>query len=108
MIFERGEGSHRPEVATLRPGQKFVDASVGEMLDDRVTFYCRTANGRLSIQLPRDIVPPQLLIYGQPVRITLGSRNGVRHPVIEARYVAPPPAEDEDEDSEFETWLRSP
>jgi hypothetical protein len=88
----------------LRAGRKSIDANVGDILDMWVIFHCTGPSGRTSIRLPRDIVPEEVLAYGQPVKITLDSDSGVRFPHIERRI---PNTMLDREDPEIDEWFRS-
>jgi hypothetical protein len=87
----------------LSAGAKSVDASVGEVIDRVVVFYCKTSSGRVSIRLPKEIVPVDVLSYGQSVRISLALDGGFRYPKIEKRV--PVSIQDSEEEAELDAWV---
>ncbi len=89
-----------------KPGLKFIDANIREIHDRWVIFCFENASGRANLRLPRDIVPQDILAYGQPVRITLGHEGGVRYPQIQRR--ASKLTDSVYEDAELGEWLNSP
>lgn len=52
----------------ILPG-KPIDGSVGEVTKKEVAVHCLIDGRRVKLLLPRDMIPMDLLAYGQPIRI---------------------------------------
>ena len=87
----------------MTPGIRRVDAVVGEIMRDTVVVRCMFASGRVDINLPPSLFPPDLLNFGMPIRISLDDSSGIRTPIIESRPIdAQPKLPGQDE---VEAWL---
>ena len=77
-----------------------IDTNIGFIDDQWVEFHFTDPYGRTTIRLPRNIVPKEILAYGQAVRITLTS-EGIQ---IEKRN---PILQRDDFDIIIDKWLDS-
>lgn len=100
----RGEGSDGAG-DLLTKGAKSIDAVVAEITENSVVLNCSSSGGSILVSFPLAVIPPDLLKYGQPVRLSLDRSGGYRGPRIEARNPnRVPPLEGE---GEIDKWIAS-
>ena len=92
-------GDHR----LLENDSREIDAVVAEINDNSVHLDCFTSTGHISVSFPISVVPPSLLRFGQPVRLSMDWDHGYRVPQFRAREPKPvAPLEGEDE---IDAWI---
>jgi hypothetical protein len=105
IMAERAKSQETTMPLNLGGGIRRIDAVIGEIMPETVTIHCKLPNGLVSINLPPSLVPPELLNYGTPVKLSLADSHGIRAPIIESRNVEQQtklPGQ-----AEIEAWLDS-
>jgi len=93
-----------PQLPTAA-GLSAVDAVIDEIKRDSVIVRCLLPDGTLELRLPPSLIPPELLIFGQPIAISLGQRDGIRAPVIQRRNITESVQFSDQE--EIDRWIES-